>query len=119
MRDDEGVVRRQDARPDDLGTVDDIGFEILDVLSKNDGWIPEAEVAEKTALDTAIFRAGQDDAVGGRRQRRFMSCRHASLGIPNAEFGRGNSISFAEDPFWNKKASRAWRAAADTDEERK
>ena len=119
MRDDEGVVRRQDVRSDELGTVDDIGFEILDVLSKNDGWIPEPEVAEKTALDTAVFRAGQDDAVGGRRQRRFMSWRHASLAIPSAEIGRGNSISFAEDPFWNKNASRAWRAAADTDEERK
>ncbi len=67
MRNDEGVVRRQDARLDESDAVDDIGFEILDVLSKDDGWIPEAEEAEKTALDTAVFCAGQDDAVGGRR----------------------------------------------------
>lgn len=67
MRDDEGLGRRQDPGPDELGAVDDVGFEILDVLSKDDGWIPEAEVAEKTALDAAVFRAGQDDAVGGRR----------------------------------------------------
>ena len=102
MRNDECVVRRQDARLDELDAVDDIGFEILDVLSKDDGWIPEAEEAKQTALDTAVFRAGQDDAVGGRRQRRFMSCRHTSLAIPGAEFGRGSSVCFAEDPFWNE-----------------
>ena len=119
VRDDEGVGRRQDARPDELGTVDDIGFEILDVISKKDGWIPEAKVAEETALDTAIFGAGQDDAVGSRRHRRFLSCRHASVATSSAEIGRGGSIGFAEDPFWNENASRAWRAAADTDEERK
>ena len=119
MRDDEGVVRRQDARQDELGAVDDVGFEIPDGLSKDDGWIPEAEVAEKAALDAAVFRAGQEDAVGGRRQGRSMSRRHASLAIPSTEFGRGNSVGFAEDPFRNEQASRAWRAAADTDEERK
>ena len=48
-----------------------------------------------------------------------MSRLHASLAIPGAEFGRGNSVGFPEDPFRNEQASRAWRAAAGTDEERK